>query len=115
MSGAIEVGGAATPPKARPDATGQIGRYHGPGDPHKRHAFNCAGRHITLRGCYAAFMQAMLAAGEAGVTRNDCVPWLANPSDAYATLRDKHHVRIDSRKGKPHRWILRSDVQEVQP
>lgn len=92
----------------------RIGRYHGPNDPHKTIHFECDGQPIKAKGKVAAFLSALMAAGDTGVAHVDCLPWQLNPGDAARTLRVRG-VRIETRKGKPDRWILRSVVREVQP
>lgn len=115
MSGSNEMGGAATPPvTARHEASGSIGRYHGPIDPQKVIRFISDGQPITAKGKLAAFQQALIAAGSEGVAHIDVMPWLNNAADAAKVLRDRG-VRIDTRKGSPSRWVLRSNVQQVLP
>ena len=115
MSGSNEMGGAATPPEVtRPDMAGSIGRYHGPADPHKAIRFVSDGQPITAKGKLAAFLRALIAAGSQGVAHIEVMPWLNNAADAAKTLRDRG-VWIETRKGSPSRWVLRSDVQEVLP
>jgi hypothetical protein len=115
MTGPNETGGADTPPAtARLQAPGFIGRYHPPVDPGKTIRFISDGQPIKAKGGRAQFLRAMIAAGCEGVCHTEVMPWLLNASDAAKALRDRG-VRIDTRKGKPSRWILRSVVQEVQP
>ena len=115
MSGANETGGAGTPPEVtRPNNAGCIGCYHGPADPHKSIRFISDGLPIKAKGQRAAFLLALVAAENRGVAHLDCLPWMLNPADAVKALRERG-VRIDTRKGSPSRWVLRSIVREVKP
>lgn len=115
MNGPNEKGGAATPPvTARHQASGSIGRYHGPSHPHKVIHFVSDGQPIKAKGKLAAFLLALIAAGSEGVAHVDCMPWQLNPGDAVKALKDRG-VRIETRKGTPSRWVLLSKVRKVQP
>ncbi len=115
MNGPNEKGGATTPPEVtRPDMAGSIGRYHGPSHPHKAIRFVSDGQPITAKGKLAAFLRALIAAGSEGIAHVDCMPWQLNPGDAAKALRDRG-LGIETRKGSPSRWVLRSDVREVLP
>ena len=115
MNWPIEKGGVAAPPvPARREASGSIGLYDGPSDPHKIIRFVSDGQPITAKGKLAAFLLALIAAGEKGVAHVDCMPWQLNPGDAAKELRDRG-VRIETRRGTPSRWILCSQVRQVQP
>jgi hypothetical protein len=115
MNGPNEKGGVAAPPvTARHQASGSIGRYHGPSHPHKAIHFVSDGQPISAKGRRAQFLRALIAAGSEGVCHTEVMPWLLNASDAAKALRDRG-VRIETRKASPSRWVLRSDVQEVRP
>ena len=86
----------------------------GPSDPHKIIRFVSDGQPITAKGKLAAFLLALIAAGSEGVAHVDCMPWQLNPGDAAKELRDRG-VRIETRRGTPSRWILCSQVRQVQP
>lgn len=113
MSAGNETGGVAAPPAtARLATSGWIGRYHGPVDPHKVAHFIVDGQPVTTRGKVAAFLRAMIAAGNEGVAHVEVMPWLHNASDAASALKHKG-IGIDTRKGQPSRWVLVSNVREV--
>ncbi len=115
MTGPNEKGGAATPPEfTRPDMAGSVGRYHRPSHPHKIIRFDSDGQPIKAKGKLAAFFRALIAAGSEGVAHVEVMPWLNNAADAAKALRDRG-VWIETRKGSPSRWVLRSDVREVLP
>ena len=56
---------------------------------------------------------AMLVAGLTGVARVDVQPWASNPGDSIARLR-KRGLSIETRKGKPSRYVLRSIVTRLE-
>lgn len=115
MSKPNSKGGVTAPPvTARHEASGSIGRYHGPSHPHKAIRFVSDGQPIKAKGKLAAFLRALIAAGSEGVAHVEVMPWLNNAADAAKALRDRG-VRIETRKGSPSRWVLRSDVREVLP
>jgi hypothetical protein len=114
MIGRNGKGGVSPPPAtARHQAPGQIGRYHGPADPSKAVRFIVDGQPITFRGKRAAMLQALMVAGSEGVAHVETLPWLLNPGDAVKAFRAKC-IHIDTRPGKPSRWILRSQVRELK-
>lgn len=115
MNGPNETGGAATPPEfTRHSMTGCIGRYHAPADPGKSFRFLVDDRPVRFRGKRAALLRALIAAGSEGVVHVECMPWLFDISAAVVALK-AGRVRIATHRGKPTRWVLLSDVREVQP
>ena len=98
----------------RPELAGFIGRYHPPADPGKTFHFISDRQPIKAKGRRAQFLRALISAGSEGVCHTEVMPWLLNASDAAKALRDRG-VRIETRKGHPSRWVLRSQVREVQP
>ena len=115
MNGPNETGGAATPPAIAPSVNaGSINRYHAPADPHKVVFFAADGQPFKAKGKLAAFQQALIAAGNEGVAHVEVMPWLHNAADAARALRTRG-VHIETRIGKPSRWVLRSRVCEVRP
>lgn len=88
--------------------------YRGNPTPDKAVHFEIDGRQQGFRGQLPAMLRAFGAAGSVGVENRQCRLFSLNPGDQVAVLR-KRGVRIDTRKGKPSRWILRSVVREVQP
>ena len=55
-----------------------------------------------------------MGAGHKGVAHVETLPWLLDAGAAVKALKDRG-VSIDTRRGRPARWILRSQVQEVRP
>jgi hypothetical protein len=88
--------------------------YRGNATPDKAVCFDVDGGLQSFRGQFPAMLRAFCAAGGNGVENRQCRLFSLNPGDLVAVLR-KRGVRIDTRKGKPSRWILRSDVREVRP
>ena len=105
--------GGTLPATARVDASSQVGRYHAPASPGKAVSVMADGQLVTVRGKRAAMLQALRAAGWEGVAHVEVLPWLLNPADAIKALKARG-LRIETRRGQPTRWILRSDVQEVR-
>lgn len=115
MIGPKGKGGAATPPQAaRCKASGQLGRYHPPADPRKVVRFVSEGRPFTLRGKRAAFLLALIAAGGEGVMHAETMPWMFDPRAAVRALKDIG-LDIETVRGRPTRWVLRTPVKAVQP
>lgn len=115
MSAGKEKGGGAAPPDAvRSEASGCLGKYHGPTDPPKANYLTVEGRPMAVRGKRGAFVQALMSAGSEGVAHAECMPWLLNPGEAASALNGRG-LHIEARKGCPTRWVLLSDVREVQP
>lgn len=113
MSAGYGKGGAATPPETPlRKALGSICRYNAPATSHKPVQFTIDGHSFATKGKVAAFMRALMAAGSEGVAHVEVMPWMHNPSDAAMVLR-KRGVRIETRKGRPTRWVLQSQVREV--
>jgi hypothetical protein len=110
-----EKGGVAAPPAtARSETSGQVGRYHAPAEPRKAVPFTIAGQVFELHGKRAAFQCAMIVAGDEGVAHIEVMPWLLDPRSAVRALKDRG-IAIETRRGKPTRWVLRSPVREVLP
>ena len=88
--------------------------YRGNPTPDKAVCFAIDGRQQGFKGQLPAMLRAFCVAGSDGVENRQCRLFSVNPGDQVATLR-KRGVRIETRKGKPSRWMLRSVVREVQP
>jgi hypothetical protein len=80
--------------------------------PDKAANFEIDGKQQEFRGQLPAMLRALGAVGRGGLENRQCRLFSLNPGDQVAVLK-KRGVRIDTRLGKPSRWILRSDVREV--
>ena len=112
MNGPNEKGGAATPPFDC--QCGAITLYLGNPTPNAARYFDIDGKHSAFKGQLPAMLHALNAAGGDGIANAQCRLFSVNPCDQVSALR-KRGVRIDTAKGQPTRWILRSQVQEVLP
>lgn len=81
--------------------------------PDKASHFEIDGGQQGFKGQLPAMLRALVATGKEGIENRQCRLFSLNPGDQVAVLK-KRGVRIDTRLGKPSRWVLHSDVQEVQ-
>lgn len=84
--------------------------------PDKASHFAIGGVQRPFKGQLPAMLHALLAAGSEGVENRQCRLFSVNPGHQVCELR-KRGMQIDMRRerGKPNRWVLACDVQEVRP
>ena len=90
--------------------------YPGTGTPDKACLFEIEGVPQGFRGQLPSMLRALIATGQDGLENRQCRLWSVNPCDQVSELR-KRGVKIATLRlrGKPARWILRSQVREVLP
>jgi len=68
------------------------------------------GRQVTIRGGQARLARMMIQEGKEGIDRHMCGEWCADLPSAICRLRTKHGLNIETLRGKPTRYVLRSNV-----
>jgi hypothetical protein len=106
-----EKGAAATVPFA-PLYKSDSAIYPLPIEYSKPILFNVDGQTGPFQGRRALMLDLMRKAKSVGIGRAETWRWIGNPADAVDALR-KRGVQIDTRKGQPKCYVLRSTVERI--